>query len=156
MDLNKENIRFEDIVGPLEIAEAEEYWFHFGGTGTPGTILTNRRVLNSLDTWVAMALDPQSIPKPATGKAAKTAEEDEAFVNFYAPSATSVLPYSRLIHFLRNDALLDQTAFLSMNYDVLLDRVLNTSASHIPDYGIDGFYDPSWYNKLAKRNSHLR
>jgi len=136
------DIRFEDIVGPLEIAEAEEYWFHFGGSGEPGTLLTNRQVLSSLDTWVAMALDPRSIPKPTTGKSPKAIEQRVAYGEYYAPKPTCPLPYGRMIHYLRKDGLLEKTAFLSMNYDVLLDRVVHASGTHIPDYGIDGFYDP--------------
>jgi hypothetical protein len=142
MNPDKENVRFEDIVGPLEISEAEEYWFHFGGSGDHGVLLTNRQVLNSLDTWVAMALDPQNIPKPATGKGARATEERETYDNYYAPRSNSDLPYARLVHFLKDAGLLEETAFLSMNYDVLLDRVIHSSVSHIPDYGIDGFYDP--------------
>jgi hypothetical protein len=138
-----EDIRFEDIVGPLEIAEAEEYWFHFGGSGEPGFLLTNRQVLNSLDTWVAMALDPQSIPKPSSGKGPKADGARKAYKAYYAPGPTSDLAYGRLISILRSNGLLEQTAFLSMNYDVLLDRVIHASTSHIPDYGIDGFYDPN-------------
>lgn len=57
-------IRFEDVVGPLEIAEAEEYWFHFAGTSSDHRrrLVTNKAVLDSLDTWLAMSLDPETIP----------------------------------------------------------------------------------------------
>jgi hypothetical protein len=139
----REDIRFEDIVGPLEIAEAEEYWFHFGGSGEPGTLLTNRQVLNSLDTWVAMALDPQTIPKPSAGKGPKADGDRATYRTYYAPGPISALPYGRLVGFLGSGGALEQTAFLSMNYDVLLDRVIHASEGHIPDYGIDGFYEPN-------------
>ena len=41
------------------------------------------------------------------------------------------VPYARLVHFLKDAGLLEETAFLSMNYDVLLDRVIHSSVSHI-------------------------
>jgi hypothetical protein len=61
-----ESIRFEDIVGPLEIAESEEYWYHFAGREADKTrkVITNKEVLDSLDSWVAIALDPQFLPRP--------------------------------------------------------------------------------------------
>jgi hypothetical protein len=136
-------LQFEDIVGPLEIAESEEYWFHFGGRkkADKGAVLTNRAVLNSLDTWVAMALDPESLPK-RPGKHEKDSEGSKReYVNFYTPSLSSVLSYAKLVSLLKELQILEATAFVSMNYDILLDRVLHLSGSHVPDYGIDAFYE---------------
>lgn len=140
-------IRFEDVVGPLEIAEAEEYWFHFAGTTSDHRrrLVTNKAVLDSLDTWLAMSLDPETIPKPPSSK--RTTDGDPAamsFQKYYAPSADGVLPYSRLVYLLSQLRYLKSTGFLSMNYDVLLDRVLYASAANAPDYVVDGFYrEPS-------------
>lgn len=136
-------LQFEDIVGPLEIAESEEYWFHFGGRkkADKGAVLTNKAVLNSLDTWVAMALDPESLPK-RPGKHEKDSEaRKKEYANFYTPSLSSVLSYARLVSLLKELQVLEATAFVSMNYDILLDRVLHLSESHVPDYGIDAFYE---------------
>jgi len=152
-------LQFEDIVGPLEIAESEEYWFHFGGrkkggkrailtnktvsdsTADKGAVLTNKTVLDSLDTWVAMALDPESLPK-RPGKHEKHPErKEQEYSDFYMPSSSSVLAYARLVSLLKQFQILEATAFVSMNYDILLDRVLHLSGSHVPDYGIDAFYE---------------
>jgi hypothetical protein len=136
-------IRFEDVVGPLEIAEAEEYWFHFAGTSSDHRrrLVTNKAVLDSLDTWLAMSLDPETIPKPPSAR--RTTATDAATISFrtyYAPSADGALPYSRLIYLLSLLDSLKNTGFLSMNYDVLLDRVLYASETNAPDYVVDGFY----------------
>ena len=136
-------LRFEDIVGPLEIAESEEYWFHFGGRtgGKREVVLTNKQVLDSLDTWEAKALDPESLPKFAQSKNRPAVAN--GYSSFYAPSADSKLPYARFVHLLQREELVKRFAFLSMNYDILLDRVLYASGFCEPDYRIDGFYDPS-------------
>jgi hypothetical protein len=136
-------LQFEDIVGPLEIAESEEYWFHFGGrkNGNRGAVLTNKTVLDSLDTWVAMALDPESLPK-RPGKYEKDPEgKGRGYTDFYKPSVSSVLAYARLVDLLRQLQILEVTTFVSMNYDVLLDRVLYSSGTHVPDYGFDAFFE---------------
>lgn len=136
-------LRFEDIVGPLEISESEEYWFHFAGRSaeTQRVAFTNHDVLDALDTWVAMSLDPPSLPKSKSSE--ESPDASSAYVNFYAPSAAAPLGYARLAHLLRVAGKLEQTAFLSMNYDVLLDRVFYASADHDPDYMIDGFHPSS-------------
>ncbi|HVC00412.1 MAG TPA: hypothetical protein VNJ12_13925, partial [Candidatus Dormibacteraeota bacterium] len=133
-------IRFEDIVGPLEIAESEEYWFHFGGRERDMRLVSNREVLDSLDTWVAMCLDPQDIPKPPSMAEHDKAAKGAAYLAFYSPSDTAPLPYARLVNFLDKSGLLPRTAFLSMNYDVLFDRVLRSSTARVPKYCIDAFY----------------
>ncbi|MGI0085910.1 MAG: SIR2 family protein, partial [Nitrososphaerales archaeon] len=136
-------LQFEDIVGPLEIAESEEYWFHFGGRkkGHRGAVLTNKTVLDSLDTWVAMALDPESLPK-RPGKHEKDPEDrGRPYTDFYKPTGSSVLAYARLVDLLMQLQILETTTFVSMNYDILLDRVLHSSGTHVPDYGIDAFYE---------------
>ena len=138
----KPPFRFEDIVGPLEIAEAEEYWYHFGGHHpNTKTLVTNREVLDSLDSWVAIALDPDSIPKP-TGRGDPQHDlKRTAFCNYYAPSSGASLPYARLVNLLKEIGILERAAFLSMNYDILLDRVLVASEAFVPDYRIDAFYE---------------
>lgn len=93
-------LNFEDLVGPLEIGEAEEYWYHFGGRAKRRTI-TNIEVLDSLDTWLAMSLDPPTIPRPQK-------RENDAYRGFYAPSPSATLPYAQLVYVLsegvtRND-----------------------------------------------------
>ena len=135
-------LRFEDIVGPLEIAESEEYWYHFGGrtTGKREVLLTNKQVLDSLDTWVAMVLDPDSLPKP---QGRNNAETENKYSSFYDPAKSTKLPYARIVNFLAGTGLMKNTAFLSMNYDILLDRVLYASRIYKPDYRIDGFYNDS-------------
>lgn len=134
-------LRFEDIVGPLEIAEAEEYWFHFAGRDLPGNVIvTNQEVLDSLDTWVAMCLDPDSLPKPKEAKKG-TAKTNDSYSSYYRPTRKSPLAYSRLVRLLLDAGQLEQTAFISMNYDVLLDRVLFASEAYTPEYSIDGFYE---------------
>jgi len=133
-------LRFEEVVGPLEIAESEEYWFHFGGKteDDQDRILTNRQVLDSLDTWVAMSLDPPSLPKPANS-IRRNAEEISRFADFYQPRIDSPLCYSRLVSFLDQQGLLGKAVFVSMNYDILLDRVLNVSPGFFPDYDLEDF-----------------
>lgn len=84
-------ISFEDVVGPLEIAEAEEYWFHFADRDRRGRLIPNATVLDALDTWLAVALNPPAIPRRPS---------DAEFVGHYAPSATAAVPYARLIHLL--------------------------------------------------------
>lgn len=137
----KSILRFEDVVGPLEIAEAEEYWFHFGGRDAKDKdrLLTNRQVLDSLDTWVAMSLDPDGLPSPATSAAPSGAAESPTFEEFYQPRAESPLGYARFVSFLQEHGLLANTVFISMNYDILLDRVLNVSGMSYPDYDLEDF-----------------
>lgn len=127
-------LRFEEILGPLEIAEAEEYWFHFGGNDkrNQNRIMTNAKVLDSLDTWVAMSLDPPTLPKPKVTK-------QENGRRFYELRSDSSLPYARFLWFLGEKIFLPKTIFISMNYDLLLDRVLNTSNSFFPDYDLEDF-----------------
>lgn len=136
-------LQFEDIVGPLEIAESEEYWFHFGGRkkGIKGAVLTNKTVLDSLDTWVAMALDPESLPR-RPGKYDKDPEAlEREYADFYWPNISSALAYARFVDLLQQLQVLEGTTFVSMNYDILLDRVLYSTRTHVPDYGIDAFYE---------------
>lgn len=142
--LNNDSIVFEDIVGPLEIAESEEYWYHFGGKDPrkDGLLVTNQEVLDALDTWVALALDPKTLPRPIGKKQQKKAAATQ-YETFYAPSQSSSLAYSRLISTLEGLEGLTETAFLSMNYDILLDRSILTSPLFFPDYRIDAFYDYS-------------
>lgn len=135
-------LRFEDIVGPLEIVEADEYWFHFSGRSSgSGDLVTNKDILDSLDTWVATVLDPDSIPKPPGKKDKDFFNRKKQFVEFYAPNPNATLCYSRLVHLLGEGRLASRAAFLSMNYDILLDRVLFASSEYTPEYGIDAFYE---------------
>ena len=87
-----------------------------------------------------MTLD-QNIPKPPSGRSRESARKKQEFLTFYAPADSATLSYARLLHFLIEIGLVDQTVFLSMNYDILLDRVLYASETHVPDYWIDAFYD---------------
>jgi hypothetical protein len=94
-------IRFEDVVGPLEIAEAEEHWFHFAGTSSDHRrrLVTNKAVLDSFDTWLAMSLDQETIPKPSSSR--RTTEEDPATISFQrydAPSTDDTLRHARLVY----------------------------------------------------------
>jgi hypothetical protein len=134
-------LRFEEIVGPLEIAEAEEYWFHFGGRkgNEQDHVLTNRQVLDSLDTWVAISLDPPNLPKSPEKEVEGHGGESSSFEEFYRPRDDSPLCYARLVSFLDQQQLLPKTVFISMNYDILLDRVLNVSHRFFPDYDLDDF-----------------
>ena len=100
--------------------------------------MTNKEVLDSLDSWVAKTLDPDDIPKPTKDREGK---DFERYVEFYSPREAAPLAYSRMVHRLRDTGQLGKTVFLSMNYDVLLDRVLYSSETHEPDYSIDAFYD---------------
>jgi hypothetical protein len=136
-------LQFEDIVGPLEIAESEEYWFHFGGRRRAGSgaVLTNKAVLDSLDTWVGMALDPQTLPKRPGKHDLDREAKEQKYSNFYSPSSSSQLAYAQLVALLRESEVLERTVFISMNYDVLLERVLLASGTHVPDYWVDGFYE---------------
>lgn len=124
-------IRFEDVVGPLEIAEAEEHWFHFAGTSSDPRrrLVTNKAVLDSFDTWLAMSLDPETIPKPTSSR--RTTEGYPATISFQrydAPSTDGILRHARLVYLLSQSSSLKTTGFLSLNDDVLLDRVLYASA----------------------------
>ena len=134
-------LRFEDVVGPLEIAESEEYWFHFGGRieNERDRILTNRRVLDSLDTWVAMSLDPPSLPQPSNRVVRSESSAGSSFEDFYKPQVDSPLCYARLVSFLNQEQLLAKAMFVSMNYDILLDRVLNVSSEFLQDYDLEDF-----------------
>jgi hypothetical protein len=127
-------MRFEDVVGPLEIAESEQYWFHFAGQPH----ITNLAVLDALDAWVAMTLDSATLPPPPQPRR-PAASVEKAFRNHYRQSADAPLPYGRLVHLLAEKDLLTATAFLSMNYDLLLDRVLHT-AGVTPHYHIELFH----------------
>ena len=40
------NVSFEDVVGPLEISESEEYWFHYAYKDPRGRLITNLAVLD--------------------------------------------------------------------------------------------------------------
>jgi hypothetical protein len=146
-------LRFEEVVGPLEIAESEEYWFHFGGRDAKNNdrLLTNRQVLDSLDTWVAMSLDPDSLPKAVDSGNRVITAESVAFEEFYRPRQDSNLCYSRFVAFLDRLSLLSSTVFVSMNYDILLDRVLNVSDLFQVDYDLEDFVKPP--NEDAKRAS---
>jgi hypothetical protein len=72
------SVYFEDIVGPLEISEAEEYWYHYADKGRDGRLITNAQILDALDTWLAVALDPKALPKNPS---------DVGFVEHYAPGS---------------------------------------------------------------------
>jgi len=136
------SVSYEDVVGPLEIAGTTYNWFHFvGRKRDKDPFVTNREVLDSLDTWLAKALDPNPdvIPPPPTGKRSQDQDAVLEYRNFYAPAETAKLTYARLVHFLQTTCLLENTAFLSMNYDLLLDRCLNVLSDFAPDYQIDLF-----------------
>ncbi len=126
------NVNFEDIVGPLEISEAEEYWYHYADRGRDGCLITNRAVLDALDTWLAYALDPAPVPK----KPSETGWE-----SFFAPGDHAATVYARLVALLGSLGLLERTVFISLNYDVLFDRCLLASGTHSPDYRIEAFFD---------------
>lgn len=130
---------FEDVLGPLEIAEAENYWFHFGGRHQ-NRVTTNRCVLDALDTWLAMALDPETIPRYSK-KLRKDRLALNAYEDFYRPTSSAELPYARLVGVLVEHGLIERAAFVSMNYDVLLDRVILAGDGLEPDYRIEHFYE---------------
>ncbi len=135
-----QSVNYEDVVGPLEIAETTYNWFHFvARERDEDPFVTNREVLDSLDTWLAMALepDPKVIPRPPTRKSSQ--DEVSEYLTFYRPAETAKLTYARLVHFLQTTCLLENTVFLSMNYDLLLDRCLNVLSDYAPDYQIDLF-----------------
>lgn len=134
-----DNLTFEDMVGPLEIAESEEYWYHFAGRVQDGdrrSLVTNTRVLDSLDTWLCLALDPPSTPKFPRGHDLTAMER---YQNFYLPASDAGLLYARLIWYLQRSGDFPRTAFVSLNYDVLLDRVLLTVDPRGPNYEVDSF-----------------
>lgn len=124
--------RFEDVVGPLELSESEEYWFHLAGTDRQQRAITNRQVLDSLDTWIALCLDPETVPKRWN---------DERSPHFYGPSPSAEVGYGRLISLLRDCEVLNRTVFVSLNYDVLLDRCLLSGPDTLPDYRVEAFCD---------------
>ncbi len=133
-------VTFEDIIGPLEIAESEEYWHHFAGP-MAGRIVTNQSVLFAMDFWLATALDPHSVPKYPKDPSVQPVEVG-LYHRFYEPSRTATCPYAGLLAALQDRDLLPQAAFLSLNYDILLDRCLLASSAFLPDYRIDGFHEP--------------
>jgi hypothetical protein len=136
--LEKIQVSFEDLIGPLEIAEAEEYWYHFAGERY-GRLVTNKAVLSSMDFLLATALDPLSVPKyPARG--AEDQAKLESYRRFYTPSSDSSLGYARLIHQLAQTQDLGRAAFLSLNYDIILDRCLLAGSGLAIDYRIEGFH----------------
>jgi hypothetical protein len=150
--------RFEDVVGPLEIAESEEYWYHFAGhtRGRRKSILIpNKEVLDSLDAWVALALDPEVLPKPLSTADTAGHRVRADYTNYYVPSERAPLPYAKLVSLLGELNILEQTAFVSMNYDVLLDRVLLASGKHLPDYSIDAFLEEGEESKGPELPSRL-
>lgn len=126
----------EEIIGPLEIAESEEYWFHLAGRSRK-SLLTNRQVLKSIDTWIARALDPQSLPRFPKYGDAEFEGKRAGFERFYGE--TSTLGYARLVAQLKATEMLGQTeCFVSLNYDLLLDRAITAAGLSI-DYSVDGF-----------------
>ena len=136
-------LRFEDIVGPLEIAESEEYWFHFGGKEQKeNRIITNSKVLDALDTWVAMSLDPPELPRPEPSPI-RGSRSGGKFEEFYGPRLDSPLCYSRLVALLQSIGALEKSVFISMNYDILFDRTLNASRKYAPDYDLEDIVRPS-------------
>jgi hypothetical protein len=131
-------VTFEEIIGPLEIAESDQNWFHFVGKSSSSRLITNQVVLDSLDTWLAQALDPATLPSLPPRTDPNHAHKLAAYHSFYRPAETALVTYARLLHFLDQKQLLDQVAFVSFNYDLLLDRCLFAS-SHAPEYEIDLF-----------------
>ena len=137
---NAPPVAYENVVGPLEIAETTQNWFHFvARERDEDSFVTNQEVLDSFDTWLAQALDPdpQVIPLPPTQRSSQ--DEVLKYRTFYDPAEGAELAYARLVHFLQTKDFLEDTAFLSMNYDLLLDRCLNFLPNHAPDYQIDLF-----------------
>jgi hypothetical protein len=127
---------FEDVVGPLEIAEAEESWFHFAGrladSRGRATIITNSQVLAALDTWLTVALNPKSLPrKPG----------DDAFGDHFGPGPHAKVLYARLLHLLNELDILKSCVFVSLNYDLLLDRSILATGQYDTDYRVEAFLD---------------
>jgi SIR2-like protein len=126
------SLTFEDVVGPLEISESEEYWFHYAHRDQPsGLLVTNRRVLDALDTWLAVALDPTSVPRSPS---------DASYGDCYGPGSTPRMWYGQLLSLLEHHGLLRKTVFVSLNYDILLDRCIIASGYQI-DYKVEAFLD---------------
>jgi hypothetical protein len=130
-----QDVTFEDIIGPLEISEGNCNWFHF--LWSDSEPVTNQSVLDSLDTWLAQSLDSSLPSLPGLGDANYTTRRAR-YDAFYRPSATTPVAYGRLIDFLARHQLIERTAFISFNYDLLLDRSLLASP-YAPDYDIDLF-----------------
>lgn len=134
----REDVQYEHVVGPLEIAEAEEYWFHYAGQaavkrskGAVQRLVTNRDVLDGLDAWLVYALDPPGIPKRPF---------ESSYGTYYTGPDAGVL-YGRLLSLLVAMGLLNETLFISTNYDILLDRSMLATAGCFPDYRIEAFVD---------------
>ena len=123
---------FEDVLGPLEISEAEEYWYHFAGRDLKGRLVTNQQVLDALDTWISYVLDPPSLPRRPG---------DDGFAPLFGPGKNATCVYAKLVDVLRETSLIGSTLFISMNYDILLDRCL-IAAGHPPNYQVEAFLDP--------------
>ena len=126
-------VSFEDVAGPLEISEAEEYWFHFAGPDRrTKRLITNQSVLDALDTWLVLALNPLTVPRRPS---------EDGFAEHFAAGAASRVHYARLLHLLAQSGQLEQTVFLSLNYDVLLDRSLLAATKYEIDYVAEAFVD---------------
>lgn len=131
----------EEVIGPLEIGEAEEYWFHLAGKSDEKILVTNGAVLDSVDTGIAQELDPRNLPRwPAAnapdGAAAAARAE---FRKFYG-DRYSLLAYARLVGFLSDQGVLGSTPMITLNYDLLLDRTLIAFDVRV-NYGFSFFVD---------------
>ena len=127
---NAPPVAYENVVGPLEIAETTQNWFHsVPRERHEDSFVTNQAVLHSFDPCLAHALDPdpQVTPSP-TQRSFKTRCSSTAHSTIQQRGGTT---YARLVHFLQTK-LLEDTAFLSMNHDLLLDRCLNFLPNHAP------------------------
>lgn len=127
------SVTSEDVVGPLEISESEEYWFHYADRHPRTKLLvTNRRVLDALDTWLALALDPETIPRKPS---------DADYQGCYGPGGVPRVLYAQLLSLLEDLRLLERTVFVSLNYDILLDRCILASGRFDVDYNVEAFRD---------------
>lgn len=133
----------EDMVGPLEIAESEEYWFHLAGRARR-RLLTNRDVLKSIDSWIARALDPPFLPRFPKRDDAEYDAKASAYHSYYG--GTSGVTYAELLRQVEGAGLTNEAQFISLNYDLLLDRVLLAHGFE-PDYRVDAFADDGERNR---------
>jgi hypothetical protein len=126
-------ITFEDVVGPLEISESEEYWFHYAYKDKKtGHLITNQAVLDALDLWLAIALNPSNLPRRPG---------DPGFSDHFSPAPTSRVLYAQLFNLLDNLGLTNRCVFVSLNYDTLLDKSILATEKYDTDYQIEAFVD---------------
>lgn len=126
-------ITFEDVVGPLEISESEEYWFHYAYRAAKSRYLTtNQAVLDALDTWLAVALNPAHIPRRPG---------DPGFSDHFSPVPTAKVLYAQLLHLLDSLDLAERCVFVSLNYDTLLDKSILATGKYDTDYQVAAFVD---------------